>query len=105
MDDLDFELDDIVIFELPTFEDVEAFCDRFRPRWDGWSHADEEVWLVTADLGTGAGDLASLLREAQDLVAELGLPAIRYCLDGRVYVLEAARRHDSEAQPVLAPGR
>jgi hypothetical protein len=100
MDDLDFELDDIVIFELPTFEDVEAFCDRFRPRWDGWSHADEQVWLVTADLGEGAGDLASLLREAQ-----LGLPAIRYCLDGRVYVLEAARRHDPEAQPALAPGR
>ena len=105
MDDLDLELDDIVIFELPTFEDVEAFCDRFRPRWDGWSHADEQVWLVTADLGTGAGGLASLLREAQDLVSELGLPAIRYCLDGRVYVLEAARRHELGAHAAFAPGR
>ena len=37
MDDFDFELDDIVMFELPTFPDMEAFCDRFRPRWQGWS--------------------------------------------------------------------
>jgi hypothetical protein len=91
MDDLDLELDDFVIFELPTFQDIEAFCGRFRPRWSGWSHADAELWLFTADLGSAGGDLAMLLREAQDLLAELALGAIRYCLDGRVYVLEAAR--------------
>jgi hypothetical protein len=94
MDELDLELDDIVIFELPTFEDVEAFCDRFRPHWQGWSHADEQVWLFTARLDAG-GNLASLLRDAQALLAELGLAAIRYCLDGRLYVLEAARPPDS----------
>lgn len=99
MDDLDLELDDVVIFELPTFEDVEAFCERLRPRWEGWSHADEHVWLVTANLGASRGDLASLFREAQDLLSELGLAAIRYYLDGRVYVLEAARRLDRLARP------
>ena len=52
MDDFDFELDDIVMFELPTFPDMEAFCDRFRPRWQGWSHSDEHVWLFSARLGT-----------------------------------------------------
>jgi hypothetical protein len=31
-----------------------------------------------------------MLRLAEALVAELGLPAIYYCLDGRVYALEAA---------------
>jgi len=91
MDELDLELDDIVIFELPTFDDIEAFCSRFRPRWSGWSHADEHVWLFTADLGSGDGDLAALLSEARGLLLELGLSAIRYYLDGRVYVLEAAR--------------
>ena len=45
MDDSNLELDEIVIFELPTFPDLEAFCERFRPRWSGWSHADEQVWL------------------------------------------------------------
>jgi hypothetical protein len=89
MDDLDLELDDVVIFELPTFEDVEAFCDRFRPRWDGWSHVDEQVWLFSVQLQPDA-DVAGLLRDAQVLVAELGLAAIRFCLDGRIYALEAA---------------
>jgi hypothetical protein len=90
MDDFGFELDDVVIFELPTFDDLEAFCDRFRPDWEGWSHADEEVWLFAARLDADT-DVAALLREAEELVAELSLAAIRYYLDGRVYVLEAAR--------------
>jgi hypothetical protein len=90
MNDLDLEFDDAVIFELPTFADLEAFCDRFRPRWDGWSHVDEEAWLFAARLD-GGSDMAALLRGAGELVAELGLAAIRYCLDGRLYVLEAAR--------------
>jgi hypothetical protein len=100
MDDRYLELD-IVIFELPTFPDLEAFCERFRPQWSGWSHADDEVWLFTADLDSG-GDIASLFREAQGLLSELGVAAIRYWLDGRVYVLEAAHRPDSEASPAIA---
>jgi hypothetical protein len=90
MHDLDLELDDVVLFELPTQEDVEAFCARIRTRWGGWSDADEDVWLVTAEL-KGGGDLVPLLHQARALVSELGLPGIRYCLDGRIYVLEAAR--------------
>jgi hypothetical protein len=90
MDDLDRELDDVVLFELPTPEDVEAFCDRIRPRWEGWSDADEDVWLCTARLEK-TGDLAPLLREVQELIAELGLDAIDFCLDGRAYRLDAAR--------------
>ena len=91
MDDLDRELDDTVLFELPRREDVRAFRDRLRPRWEGWSDADGEVWLFTAQLERGR-DLVPLLREAQELVGELGLASIRYCLDGRVYLLEARSR-------------
>jgi hypothetical protein len=90
MDILDFELDDVVIFELPTVEAVDAFRDRFRPRWDGWSDADGEGWLFTARLEPKA-DLAALLRAAQELVTELGLAPVRFCLDGRVFALEASR--------------
>src|SRR5690242_4794179 len=90
MDSFDLDLDDVVIFELPTAEDVEAFRERLRPRWDGWSDADGEVWLFTARFSSGA-DVAVLLREAQELVAELGLDATRFVLDGRVYELAAAR--------------
>jgi hypothetical protein len=101
MDDL-AQLDDIVIFELPALEDVEAFCDRFRLRWSGWLHADADVCLFTADLG--GDDLAQVLRGAQDLVAELGLAAIRFYLDGRVYVLEAAPQGETATLVALRPG-
>jgi hypothetical protein len=101
MDDSNLELDEIVIFELPTFPDLEAFCERFRPRWSGWSHADEQVWLFTADLDSG-GDIASLFRDAQVLLSELGVAAIRYWLDGRVYALEAAGRPEPEGSRALA---
>jgi hypothetical protein len=89
MDDFAFELDDVVIFELPTFTDVEAFADRFGARWDGWSHADDQGCLFTARL-VADPDVADLLRDAQALVSELGLASIRFYLDSRVYRLDAA---------------
>ena len=89
MDELESQLDNLVIFELPAFEDVEAFCDRFRPRWSGWSLAEADLWLFTVDLSRSADDLSELLRAAQQLVGELGLAAVRFYLDGRAYVLEA----------------
>jgi hypothetical protein len=88
--DLDLQLDDVVLFELPNPDDVEAFRSRIRPRWEGWSDADGDLWLFTAQLEQSR-DLAPLLREAQALVSDLGLDAIRFCLDGRIYVLDAAR--------------
>jgi hypothetical protein len=97
MDDLDLQLDDVVLFELPTFADSEAFSARLRSRWPGWSDAEEGVWLFTAELSGGDGELARLLRDAQVLVAELGLTAIRFCLDGRVYVLEPVRQRAVDA--------
>ena len=90
MDDLDLQLDDVVLFELPTRELVEAFRRRIRPRWDGWSDTEEDVFLFTAELRE-SGDVAPLLREAERIVSELGPTEIAYCVDGRVYALEAAR--------------
>ena len=90
MEDPELELDDIVLFELPGHSEVDAFVKRIRPRWDGWSDAGESVWLFTARLDED-DDLAPLLREAEQLVAELDLAAIHFYLDGRVYLLEPAR--------------
>jgi len=89
MDDLDLELDDVVIFELPSPRHVEAFEDRLRPRWEGWSQRDEPAWLVTAQLNDPA-ELPALFHDVHELMAELGLATIAFCLDGRVYVLEPA---------------
>jgi hypothetical protein len=88
MDLFDFELDDVVIFELPTLSAVEAFRVRFRPRYDGWSDADEDGWLFTTRLAE-EDDFAVLFRDVEELVTDLDLGAIRFWLDGRVYVLVA----------------
>jgi hypothetical protein len=90
MDELDLQLSDVVLFELPSFADAQAFRVRLRSRWPGWSHHDEQGWLFAAELGTEPDALPLLLREAQELVAELDLPAICFVLDSRTYVLEPA---------------
>ncbi len=90
MDELEFQLCDVVLFELPTFEDSQAFRMRLRSRWPGWSLADGELWLFAADLCDASGDLPQLLRECKDVLAERGLPPIRFVLDGRIYLLEPA---------------
>jgi hypothetical protein len=102
MNDLDLGLDDIVMFELPAPAHVDAFDERFRPRWDVWSHADEQGWLFAALVNTGDGNFASLLRESQELLAELGLAEIRFWVDGRVYLLDAARASESRSAATAA---
>jgi hypothetical protein len=89
MDEFEAQLNDIVLFELPSFEDTQAFRVRFRPRWPGWSVDENDIWLFAVDLTDASGDLPQLLREAQELLAERGLTVIRFILDGRDYLLEA----------------
>jgi hypothetical protein len=89
VEQLDSHLSDVLLFELPTFEAAQAFRVNLRPRWPGWSHDDEGLWLFAAEVGDETDGLALLLREAQELLAELDLLAIVFVLDGRSYVLAA----------------
>ncbi len=98
MYELDLQLDDIVLFELPTLECNEAFSARLRSRWPGWSAQEDAGWLFAVDL-FGGGELAPLLREAQQLLEELAVPAIEFCLDGRVYTLEGRQSRVRETVP------
>jgi len=90
VDELDIQFSEIVLFELPSFEAAQAFRVRLRPRWPGWSHDDEGLWLFAAELGDEPDGLPLMLREAQELIADLDLLAIVFVLDGRSYVLPAA---------------
>ena len=76
-------------FELPEYVNVDEFCERIRRRWPGSARLEDEVWRVSARLRSNKNDLALLLRVVEAYVAESGLQAIRYHLDGRAYVLEA----------------
>lgn len=89
MDDEPLELDDLVFFELPACADTAGFYARIRPRWQGWTTGEDDVWLVTAEVADDDTDLALLLREVEAYVAATGLHAIRYWLDGRVHIMEA----------------
>ncbi len=80
----------MILFEVPAYADVKTFCARLRPRWQVWQVFDNDVWLVGARAKVDDVDIAVLLREVEALVAELDLRAIRYCLDGRFYVMECA---------------
>lgn len=82
-------MSDLVLFELPSSGDVDRFCSALRPRWRGWPIDDGDVWLAAVELRAEDVDLAALLRKAQAVIAELALPEICFCLDGRVYWLEA----------------
>jgi hypothetical protein len=97
--DLDRELDDMVLFELPTLACNAAFSLRFRSRWPGWSAHDDVGWLFAAELVEDEDGLDVLLREAQELLEELDLPEIRFCVDGRVYTLEAQRTRVGDVVP------
>jgi hypothetical protein len=90
VEQLDLQFSDVVLFELPTFEAAQSFRVSLRPRWPGWSHDDEGLWLFAAEVGAETDGLALLLRQAQELLAELDLLAIVFVLDGRSYVLAAA---------------
>jgi hypothetical protein len=92
VEQLDLQFSDVVLFELPTFEAAQAFRVSLRPRWPGWSHDDDGLWLFAAEVGAETDGLALLLRQAQELLAELDLLAIVFTLDGRSYVLAAAER-------------
>jgi hypothetical protein len=90
VEQLDLQFSDVVLFELPTFEAAQAFRVSLRPRWPGWSHDDEGLWLFAAEVGDETDGLALLLRQAQELLADLDLLAIVFVLDGRSYVLAEA---------------
>jgi hypothetical protein len=89
MYDDELALSDQVLFEIPVGADVDRFRARLRLRWSGWSRRDEDVWLVGAEVKADESDLADVLRQAQELLPDLGLPAIRFCVDNRVYDLRA----------------
>jgi hypothetical protein len=97
VDEITVRTSNVVRFELPAYADVDGFCARIRPRWRGSKRQQDEIWVVSAQLRTARGDLARLLRAVEGYVADAALLAIRYQLDGRYYIMEAAPALDRAA--------
>jgi hypothetical protein len=79
--------DEVVFFELPDEEEAERLWLRLQPARMAWIHLREDVWFVAAVLRADTSDLASLLRDVEDWLADRGLSQVRFELDGRTYSL------------------
>jgi hypothetical protein len=97
MEETPLQLSDIVRFEIPTYIDADGLCAIIRPRWRGTVRKVGGVWVISARFRKTRKDLAVLLRTVEGYVSEAGLRAIRYQLDGRFYILEAAEVEHSLA--------
>jgi hypothetical protein len=77
-----------VCFELLDFSAAARLVQRLGPERSAALLFDEP-YVVVAAFQPEASDLAALLRDVEAWVAEESLCAIRFMLDGEIYVLEA----------------
>ena len=89
-------LDDVILFEISGFEEAMELCELLAKARLAWVESRDDLRRVAVLLQPGEeGDLAALLRTVEGWVAERGLVAIRFEVDGRDYLLAAV--------PALAP--
>lgn len=83
------ELNETLVFELPSVTQGESLCERLRPRWHVDSYDCGDVVLVASELRPSADDLAVLLRAVKLWALDSTVALLRFHLDGRAYVLES----------------
>ncbi|TML11794.1 MAG: hypothetical protein E6G31_10955 [Actinobacteria bacterium] len=86
--DLGYGLTETVQFELPDLAGAARLATLLRSRWAVSVNEEDDVALVDVCIRPRT-DLASLMRTVEGWVARESLRAIRFELDGRVYILEA----------------
>lgn len=87
--DLGNGLTETVQFELPDLAGAARLATLLRSSWAVSVNEEDDVALVDVYIRASRTDLASLMRTVEDWVARESLRAIRFDLDGRVYILEA----------------
>ena len=85
----DEALSETVVFELMGRETGDRLCERLRPRWFVGVYESNELALVAVELRPEEDDLAVLLRAVKLWASDSAIPALRFHLDGREYVLES----------------
>ena len=87
--DLGNGLTETVQFELPDLAGAARLATLLRSRWAVSVNEEDDVALVDVYIRASRTDLASLMRLVEDWVARESLRAIRFELDGRVYIMES----------------
>jgi hypothetical protein len=93
----DTELNEVVFFEIPGFDRAMQLCELVGSERLAWVQNGEGIRRVAVLIQSEEGDLAVLLRLVERWVAEQGLLAIRFELDGCMYVLESGESAWSSA--------
>jgi hypothetical protein len=81
-------LDDLVLFEVPGHARGQELLAELSPKRLAWMESGSEVAVVGVLLGPSDDDLASLLRTVERWVSRCELLAIRFEVDGVMYVLQ-----------------
>ena len=76
-------------FELPDLAGAARLATLLRSRWAVSVNEEDDVAIVNIYIRASRTDLASLMRTVEDWVARESLRAIRFELDGRVYIMES----------------
>jgi hypothetical protein len=87
--DLGYGLTETVRFELPELAHAARLATLLRSRWAVSVNEEDHIALVDVYIRASSKDFASLMRSVEDWVARESLRAIRFELDGRVYLLES----------------
>src|SRR5262245_13471474 len=87
--DLGYGLTETAQFELPDLAGAARLATLLRSRWSVSVNEEDDVALVDVYIRPSRTDLASLMRTVEEWVARESLRAIRFEIDGRVYILEA----------------
>jgi hypothetical protein len=85
-------LDELVAFELPDRRLAAELLAELAPKRFAWMQCADEAAVVATLLDPDRLDLALLLRGVQRWLAWRGVVAIRFEVDGKMYVLDAASR-------------
>jgi hypothetical protein len=81
-------LNDIVLFEVPARGGATRLLAELSSSRLAWVERGDDVSVVGVLLAPDDDDLARLLRTVESWAERSGLPALRFEVDGRTYVLQ-----------------
>jgi hypothetical protein len=84
---LDDLLEDHVVFAFFDRRDARGLSNRLRRTWGGWVAPHAGTWLVGVEVRADGADLAALLHDVVEWLAEADIDGVGFHVDGRVYTL------------------
>jgi hypothetical protein len=75
-------------FEIPFHAPARQLAARLSLAWKTWTDELDDSTLIVVELDSMPKSFARAMRIVQEWVSDEGLGAIRFCVDGRSYVLD-----------------